>query len=146
MDAKEIKIPLALIAVSVVLYVVYGLTVGGGGGVGFALQVLLVTALIGVPLGVVACMIVAKLLSIGFGDARTAALKLAAIFLFPGAVALFLPGGIDWLIATGLYLVLLLWLLELESGVELVVMVLVIALVRWVAIFAVASLLDAAVA
>ena len=145
MPAKEIKIPLALIAVSVILYAIYGLTVDSAGGLSFALQVFLVTAVIGVPLGIIACLIVAKLLDAGYGDARTAALKLAAIFLFPGAVALFLPGGVDWLVATALYLVLLLWLLELEGGVELALLVLVIAIVRWVAMFAVAGLLTAAV-
>jgi hypothetical protein len=145
MDAKEIKIPLALIVIAVVLYGVHGAAMEEGGGVGYALQVLLVTAVIGVPLGIIACLIVAKVLSVGFGDARTAALKLAAIFLFPGAVALFLPAGLDWLIATALYLLLLLWLLELEGGVELALLVLVIALVRWVAMFAAAGFLSATV-
>ena len=145
MDAKEIKIPAALLVIAIVLYVLYGLTVEESGGIAFALQALLVTAIIGVPLGIIACFIVAKLLDAGFGDARTAALKLAAIFLFPGAIALFLPAGLDWLIAAALYLLLLLWLLELEGGVELALLVLVIALVRWVATFAVTGLLSAAV-
>ena len=145
MPAKDVQIPLALIAVSAILYAVYGLTVDGAGGRGYMLQVLLATMIIGVPLGIIACLIVAKLLSIGFGDARTAALKLAAIFLFPGAVALFLPDGIDWLVALGLYLLMLLWLLELENGVELVALVIAIALVRLVALFVIAGLLTAAV-
>jgi hypothetical protein len=138
--AKDVTIPAGLLAATVILYAVYGLVAEDSGGITSALLALLIMAVVGVPLGIVACFIVARLLDIGFGDLWTAALKLAAIFLFPSAVALFLPPGLAWLVATGLYLLLLLWLLELEGMVELAVCVIVIALVRLVALFVLASL------
>lgn len=130
MDAREVKIPLTLLVAGLVLVVVYLAAFAGAAGAAVGVVAVSVGLAVQVVLGIIALYIVAALLSIGFGSLATAALKLAAIFIFPGAIALFLPAGLDWLVALGLYVILLMWLLELENLMELVVCVIVIALVR----------------
>jgi hypothetical protein len=104
-----------------------------------------VLLLIMIPLGIVACFITAKLMGISFGELRSACVKLAAIFTFPGAVALIIPvTPLAWLVSIILYFGLLIWFFELE-GWEPVVCAVVIWLVRLAATIIATMLLASAV-
>lgn len=143
MDDKEFTIPVSLIAIGLVLFAIYLLAFGGAGVAALGMVALVIVLAVQVVLGIVALYIVAALMSIGFGELKSAALKLSAIFIFPYAVSLFLPGGLDWLVALGLYAILLMWLLELESIYEIVVCMIVIAVVRSIALIGIGGMLAA---
>lgn len=143
MDDKEFKVPVTLIGAGLVLFAIYLLTYAGAENAAVGMVGLVIVLAVQVVLGIIALFVVASLLSIGFGEVKSAALKLAAIFTFPGAVSLFMPAGVGWLVALGLYFILLMWLLELESVFEIVVCVIVIAVVRWIAVGLVAGLVAA---
>ena len=84
-----------------------------------------VRASIGVLLGLLACMLTGKIMDIDFGPLDTACLKLAAVIVFPGAVAALLPTLAAIPVGLILYFALLAWLFDLE-GWEYVVCGLVI--------------------
>lgn len=131
---NEIKTAGILAGIGLVLVAIYAVMNAGPNGLMPVLFAVVLALAIQVVLGIVALYIAAALLGIGFGDGPTAAAKLAAIFLLPGAVSLFLPGGVDWLVATAMYLIMLMIMLDLEHPVEIIVCVIVIALVRMVAV------------
>ncbi|MBW3543800.1 MAG: hypothetical protein KY476_26425 [Planctomycetes bacterium] len=142
MSAKEVKVPLGLIIAGLILVAAYFFFEFGGEDAADGLLAVSVVLVFEVIFGILALYIVSWLMNVGFGNLDTAAVKLAAIFLFPGAVALYMPAGLGWLVAMSLYVILLMWLLELEDVVEIVVCVLVIAFVRAVGTFGVLRLFD----
>ena len=138
-EAKEVKIPAALLGIALVVFVGYGFYTAGAAGAAMALVALGIQLVIGVVLAIIACFITAKLMGISFGPIGTASLKLAAIFAFPAAVSLFIP-LVGWLVALFLYFGLLAWLFDLE-GMEVVVCAIVIWGIRvFVFMFIVLSL------
>ena len=125
---KEVTVPVALLAVGLVLFAVAGLLLGGAVGAGVYLLMVAVQLVVGVPLGILACFITARILQGSFGYLNTAILKLAAIFVFCGAVAAVVP-YVGWLISLPVYWGLLAWLFELEVA-EVVVLTIVLWVVR----------------
>ena len=77
-DPMEVRIPGACLVVGLVLLLVYGFVKGGASGAGDILAAVAIELLLGVPLGVLACFIAAKVLGTDFGLLRTAIVKLAA--------------------------------------------------------------------
>jgi len=131
-DPKEVKIPAALLGISLLVFLGYGLLAGGAGGAVAVLIVLGAQLVVGICLGILACMVTARLMSTSFGPLNTAILKLAAVFAFPTAIAAVIP-VIGGLVALALYWGLLTWLFDLE-GMEVVVCTFVIWVVRFVAL------------
>lgn len=142
MDAKEVKIPLGLLVVGIAVMVFAAFQDAGTRGAVEVMAVIGTYIAVLVSLGIVALFIVAKVLDASFGPASIAALKLAAVFIFPAAIGLLLPEGLGWVVALVLYLALLAWLFELD-GTELIVCVVVIGIVRWVAGIAMATMIAA---
>jgi hypothetical protein len=130
-DAKEVKIPLALIVVGLAIFVVFGFHVGGAAGVAAALAVMAVRVVIGVTLGVIACFITARIMDASFGYLNTAILKLAAIFIVTGAVSAIIPLA-GWLVGLVLYYGLLTWFFDLEI-LEVIVLSVVLGAAQIVA-------------
>jgi hypothetical protein len=144
-DAIEIKIPLALLLAGLAIIAGYALLIAGPELAMAVVTLQMVLLLIMIPLGIVACFITAKLMGISFGELRSACVKLAAIFTFPGAVALIIPvTPLAWLVSIILYFGLLIWFFELE-GWEPVVCAVVIWLVRLAATIIATMLLASAV-
>ena len=101
-DAIEIKIPLALLLAGLAIIAGYAFLIAGPGLAMAVVTLQMVLLLIMIPLGIVACFITAKLMGISFGELRSACVKLAAIFTFPGAVALIIPSTpLAWSTACG---------------------------------------------
>jgi hypothetical protein len=115
----------------------YGIWTAGAAGAGVVLAVVAIRLVIGIPLGIVACLLTASLMQASFGTLRGAILKLAAVFIFPTAFALLMPGLLAWLAAVVLYYFLLAFLFELEA-MEVIVLVFVLSGVNIVAAFLVA--------
>jgi hypothetical protein len=133
-DASEFKIPLILLLSGLAIIAAYGLVMAGPQGAMAFITGQMVTLMIMIPLGIVACFLTAKLMGISFGLIRTACVKLAAIFTLPSAIALLIPWTpVAWLASVILYLGLLTWLFELD-GWEPVVCAVVIWLVRLAAL------------
>lgn len=130
-DAKEVKIPLVLLLAGLGIYVSYGFYAAGPEGAVAVLMAVCTQLGLGVLLGILACMLTAKLMDISFGTLSHASLKLAAIFAFPSAVSLYIP-YFGFIVAFVLYIGLLAWLFELE-GREVLVCAAVISVVRWLA-------------
>lgn len=129
-DATEFKIPVALLIAGLAIIFGYALVVAGPSLAKAVILMQVIGLAIMIPLGIVACYITAKLLSIDFGDVRSASAKLAAIFTFPSAVALLIPWGpVAWLVSVLLYLGLLTWLFDME-GWDPLICAIVIWLVR----------------
>ena len=140
MDPKEVKYPLILLIVGLVLFLLYGLIKGGFSGAGMILGTVGLQLVMGLPLAVLACFLTAKILSIDFGLLHTAILKLAAAFVFPAAVGVMLPVPLlGWLVSLVLYWAMLEKFFELEPT-ELVTCVILIFLVRLVAGIVVAAI------
>lgn len=136
-DVTEVKVPAGLLVAGIVLFTVYVYWQSDAMTTAMAHVALGIVLTVQVALGLVACLITAKFLSVSFGNLGTAILKLAAIFLFPSTVALFIPSPpLAWLISMGLYLSLLALLFELE-GWEIIVCAAMIWLVSVAAKFAV---------
>jgi hypothetical protein len=132
-EAKEVTIPTILLGIALAVFLGYGFYAAGVSGAGVVLIVVGIQVIIGVILGIIACVITARLMDISFGRLGTASLKLAAIFAFPAAVSLFIP-FIGWLVALILYFILLTWLFDLE-GREATVCAIVIWVVRMFAFY-----------
>ena len=78
---------------------------------------LFIFVIIAVPISGFACLLTRKLLSANFGDAKSAILKLAAIFMVQIAMGSLLPDSWSkWteLFSSFVYFSLLLWLFDLE--------------------------------
>ncbi len=130
MEPKEVKIPLALLTIGIVVFFCYGFAKGGASG---GVSVLVSTGgelLIAMAAAIVACFIAGSLMGFDLGLRHTAILKLAAIFLFPWAVALVPVVG--WLILIVLYWALLEKFFELDPP-ELFSCVILIFLARFYA-------------
>ena len=80
------------------------------------LVLLLIQLVLGVSIGIAACFATGYLLGTSFGYLGEACIKLAAIFTFPMAVAVLVPGGICVMVIVFplLYFGLLLWLFDLQ--------------------------------
>lgn len=135
--AKDYLIPLALIAAGFGISASYGLIHNGVAGLAGIAIYTSVATVVRVGLGVIACLITARIMGAAFGYAGSALLKLAAIFLFPSAVELFLPSIAGWIVGLILYWGLIEWLFELDA-METIVFAVVIWLVNIAAIFLVA--------
>jgi len=125
MDAKEVKIPLALIAIGLALLVGRGFYQAGASGAAVELVAVAVAVALIVTLGVIACFITAKIMDASFGYLNTAILKLAGITLATAATSMFIP-GVGWFLKLLVNFGLLMWLFDLE-----VLEVVVLALVLW---------------
>jgi len=124
--SEQVRVPLILIAVSLVIFVGFGFYLGGATGALITIVLFLVAALIQVVLGVAACYLVAALLDTSFGELKEACVKLAAITVFPSAVALVLgpvSPFLAYLVVVGLFFGLLMSLFELEFGESLIFVV-----------------------
>ena len=124
MEAKEVKIPLALIAIGLAIFIVLGFHRAGPVGAAASLAALAVGLIFGVTMGVIACFITARIMDAYFGYLKTAILKLAAIFIATGAVSAIIP-VVGWLLGLVLYFGLLAWFFELEM-LEVIVLSLVL--------------------
>jgi hypothetical protein len=127
-NAKEYVVPAVLLGIGVLVYLGYAVIVNGVDGILGMLIYLPIRIAVQVTLGVVACFITAKIMGTGFGDLKSAIIKLAAIFMFPGAVTFFIP-YVGWLMALVLYWGMLEKLFELEA-METIVLAVVIWLVN----------------
>lgn len=127
---KDRKIPFALIGVGLVLYTVAGFVRFRAKGPAPVLAVVAVGCVVGVALMLAAAFITAKITGTSFGELGSAVLKLAAIYLFPSAVGLFVPGIVGGLVASVIAFVLLMWLFELELPYAII-----FTIVTWVVNF-----------
>ena len=122
---KDVKIPLILLGIGVVIYVIVAAMIaessgplmgtGESVGMGTLLLGMFLGTVLQVVLGIIALFITAAIMGIDFGPLGLAILKLAAIMVFPDAVAAVFPIPLlGWIISMGLYLWLLAWLFDLE--------------------------------
>lgn len=131
-DAKEYKIPAALLLVGILIDIGHTVFTAGVKGVGPELLAMGIIVTVQVILGIIACFITARIMGANFGTLTPAMVKLAAVCVFPGAVALFIPSFIP---LVGMFLTPLLfwglleWLFELDV-MESIVLVFVIWIVQ----------------
>jgi len=138
--AKDRTIPLVLIGVGIAIYLIVGLTADEPAA---TLAAIAVVTGVQVALGLIALYVTAGVMHIDFGPLGIGILKLAAIFIFPDAVAVVIPTEVlDWLVAAVLYLSLLAWFFDLEP-LELLVCATVIFLVRLFATIVIIGMLMA---
>ena len=129
-DPMEVKVPILLLSIGLVIIVAYGFIKGGPSGGALIIGSALIQLAIGVPLAILACFIAARIADIHFGLLHTAVLKLASAFLFPSAVALVIPIGIiGWLVSLLLYWMMLEKFFDLDPT-ELAVCIIAIFIVR----------------
>src|SRR5258705_12352879 len=108
---KDVQIPLTLIVVAFLLFALAGYRVAGPRGPAIAMAGVGVAAVIGTALMLAAAFVTASMIGVSFGELGPAALKLAAIYLFPAAVGTLLPyAG---------FFALIIWLALLPSPFEL---------------------------
>lgn len=132
-EAFELKVSTILVVTGVGIFMGSALLHAGAQGAMATLLVVNIIMAVNLVLGLIACMITAKLLSVSFGDLRTAIVKLAAIFIFPSAVAFLVPSvPLAWITSMVLYLSLIALFFEVE-GWEIVIFAVVVAIVRFVA-------------
>ncbi len=128
MEPKEVKIPLTLLMIGIAVFFCYGFIEGGASGAASVLASKGRELLLSLAAAIIACFIAGWLLNIDFGLLLTAILKLAAIFMFPWAVALVPVVG--WLISIVLYWALLEKFFDLDAR-ELFTCVILIFLARF---------------
>jgi hypothetical protein len=105
-------VPLALLVIGLLLFGVVEFRSAGARSVLPIMGVIFVVALIEAALGIVAAYVTASLLGTGFGELRSAFVKLAGIIIFCGALGALIPfGGI---VVFFVYFGLLIWLFQLE--------------------------------
>ncbi len=109
---KERQYPLILIAAGILLYLLGALIHAGTAGILPTFTAVIELGVLQTVLLVVAAIIVATVLKIGFGDVGSAALKFAGAALFCGAISSVIPMG--WLVADVVFLGLVAWLFEIE--------------------------------
>ncbi|HEX8913161.1 MAG TPA: hypothetical protein VF796_12450 [Humisphaera sp.] len=112
-DLKEQKIPLGLIVAGELILVVAGL-IKVGAGVGVLMAFVGVATVVGVLLMLTTAFLAAFLLRVSFGDLWSAVLKLTGIYIFSAALGLTLPSGFAFLLQSAAFVVLMMWLFELE--------------------------------
>lgn len=126
---QELKLPLTLVGISLVIFGVYGFILAGpAAGVGLVLT-LLMHAVIAVVLGVAACFVTAYILGTDFGTFQAAAIKLAAASMFRSAVVL-LIALISPVLGGLAFIILLFWLLKLLFDLEIFELI-VFVLILW---------------
>ncbi|MCC5831101.1 MAG: hypothetical protein JJU36_16790 [Phycisphaeraceae bacterium] len=113
-EAREFKIPLAMLLFAVGLYALSGYMEAGQEGVGHVILALALILAIRLPIGILGCYLCVALLGVSFGRLTTALLKLSATLLFPSAVASFLPFGGFLVVLVG-YFFLLSWFFDLDA-------------------------------
>ena len=111
-DPKDLWVPVVLIVLGLLMYGAGVMWKTSAQVAGFAMGLVAAAAVLETVLGIVAAYITSSIGGISFGELRTAALKLAGILLFTGALAFLIPLG--WIIALFIYLGLLVWLFELD--------------------------------
>jgi hypothetical protein len=110
--ATERQIPLSLIAVGLVLYAVAAFLHAGTRGVAPVLFIVTIGGVFQTVLLIIAAFLVATLLSVSFGDFRSATLKFAGAVLASGGLGAIIPlGGI---VPSVVFLGVIIWLFELE--------------------------------
>lgn len=140
-DPKEFIIPGALLGIGVVIYLIHSMVTRGATTVGATLLILVVTLAIQVILGLIACLIAAKFMGCSYGALWSGCLKLAAIFIFPGAITSWIPiPFIPFIISILLYWGLIEYLFELDTQ-ETITTIIVIWLVQIGAFFVTATVL-----
>ena len=132
-DPREYKIPIALLAIGILIYLFFYLLITGSHGfttllISFPLQLV-----IQMVMGIIVCVVTAKIFGTSFGNHGSALLKLAAIFTFSGAVAVSIPFGMDWMVFLLVCTVLLKWLFQIDT-VETIVFVILLAATKFVAL------------
>ena len=127
-DPKDFQIPIVLIILGFLIWAYVGFRLAGVAGPVIAMAVIGVGAVVGTGLMIAAAFLTAGLIGVSFGELGPAALKLAAIYLFPSAVGSLIPFG--GLLAIFLWLALLMWLFELEM-LQAIVFAIVLFLIRW---------------
>lgn len=134
--ATEILIPLILLAVGLGIYGIEAARLATArkpfgfflGLIGFILAMQIVLAL-------VSAFITAKVLSISFGELRTALLKLAGIIVLTGMLSLVIPYGGFFVLFV--YLGLMIWLFGMEIY-EAIAFAVIFAVIRFAVMFALA--------
>lgn len=140
MDKKDFTYPLMLLVIGIVIFIGYGVFLGDASPLETILSLGIVTT-IQVIFGIIACYIVAGMMSIGFGTLGTASLKLAAAMVFPNAAALLVPiPFVNWIVALVLYFSLLAWFFSLDVT-ETFVLVIILFLIRLLAIFVIMGMI-----
>lgn len=143
LETTEDKTALALLVIGIVVLAVFGVMQAGAVGAVLLLVIYLVYAVVSVVLGVAAAFATAYLMGASFGLVSSAILKLAGIIVFTSAIAVAVPfGGLLGLVA---YILLLMWMFELEF-MELVVFTLVLWAMRFVVGLALLAMIAAAAA
>lgn len=141
-DAKEVKIPAALMAAGILIAIVHAVFFRQV-SVGSALLSLAVTLFLRIILGIAACFLTNRFAGVDYGTLGAACLKWGAIFIFPTAVALLIPiACIGFLASLLLYWGLIEWLFDLEA-MDTIVTVVAIWLTQVGAFFLAAVVLAA---
>jgi len=122
-DAREVKIPLALIGLGILLLgvVVWRTPVSGRTSVGDVVTLVAVATAAQVVLMLIGALITSKLIGASFGAMGPAVLKLIAIAIFPDALGAAVNiQGISWVISVALYFILLVYLFDLDTKEALI--------------------------
>lgn len=135
-DAKDVWFPVGLIVAGLVMYGAGMVWKTDARVAGFATGIVAVAAALETVVGIVAAYVTWSISGIGFGELKTAALKLAGILLFTGALAFLISFG--WIVAFPVYLGLLVWLFELDIR-EAILFAVVLWVVRLVVGFGVSA-------
>ena len=129
----ERRIPLILIAAGIVLSAVAAAWRLGLARVPLILLIVAFGTVFGTLLMVAAAYVTAAFTHTGFGELRSAVLKLAAVYLFPSAVSALFPLWAGLLVSGAISFSLLIWLFDLEvheaqtfTAVEMAVNLLVV--------------------
>ncbi len=109
----ERKIPIGLIIAGELMFVIGGLMLVGR-DVGLLLAFVGIMTVVGTLLMLLTAFVTASIFRVSFGDLGAAALKLAGIYIFSAALGTFLPPGFAFVIRTAAFVVLMMWLFELE--------------------------------
>lgn len=110
--STERQIPLILIGVGLLLYAIAAFVHAGTAGVAPVLFAVVVGGIIQTILLIGAAFLVSAVLSVSFGDFRSAILKFAGAALASGGLGAIVPAG--GIVASVVFLGLILWLFELE--------------------------------
>jgi hypothetical protein len=114
-DAKEYKIPLALLTAGFLIQVVHAVYFSRDTGVAVAFIAMGMVLAIQVTLGLIACLIAGRIADADYGALGPGCLKLAAIFVFTGAVAACLQAVcMSSVVSLGVTWVLFQWLFGLD--------------------------------
>lgn len=135
---SEFVAPLIILIVGLLMYGVAAMTMASARAAGVVMGLVFIEAVAEALIGIGVAYGLAALIGTSFGELRTAALKLAAILVFSGAVAWLVPMG--WVLALFVYFGLILWLFGLEVY-EAAIFAIVFSLVRIIVSIAVRGML-----